>query len=79
MNGKWYKKIGNGQKRANSICPYVKHQTISMASCLESGFNRISRIKENVFGLNLKVKYKSNKEKRMLMREGRGTSVLLFA
>ena len=58
MNGKWYKKIGNGQKRANSIRPYVKHQTISMASCLESGFNRISRIKENVFGLNLKVIYK---------------------
>lgn len=27
---------------------------MSMASCLESGFNRISRIKENLFGLNLR-------------------------
>jgi hypothetical protein len=50
-----------------------------MASSLESGFNSISRIKKNVFDLNLRVKYKRNKEKRMLMREGRGTSVLLFA
>jgi hypothetical protein len=37
---------------------------MSIASLLESGISRISRIKENVFDLNLRVKYKSNKEKK---------------